>query len=111
MKDFGPINTAHALPKAQFIGYAENISPFDVLHCAGCAGDVPVIVVGGGAALCGDTLAGAAAVIRPAHADVANAVGAAIPQVHASYTLGRNFHRHVLLKVGSPYSSCGVFCS
>ncbi|CAL5220079.1 g2030 [Coccomyxa viridis] len=43
--------------------------------------DMPVIVVGGGAALCGDTLPGASEVIRPQHADVANAVGAAIAQV------------------------------
>ncbi|KAK9820469.1 hypothetical protein WJX72_010677 [[Myrmecia] bisecta] len=44
-------------------------------------GDVPVIVVGGGAALCGDSLPGAAQVSRPPHAEVANAIGAAIPQV------------------------------
>ena len=37
-------------------------------------------MVGGGAALCGDALPGASEVIRPQHADVANAVGAAIPQ-------------------------------
>lgn len=45
------------------------------------AGDLPVIVVGGGAPLCGDALAGASAVVRPQHAAVANAVGAAIAQV------------------------------
>ena len=44
------------------------------------ADDVPVIVVGGGAALCGDVLPGVSTVVRPEHADVANAVGAAIPQ-------------------------------
>ncbi|CAK0783618.1 hypothetical protein CVIRNUC_006817 [Coccomyxa viridis] len=43
--------------------------------------DVPVIVVGGGAVLCADALPGASAVHRPEHADVANAIGAAIPQV------------------------------
>eukprot|EP00887_Chlorella_sp_A99_P003440 scaffold7.g3440.t1 len=48
------------------------------------AGDVPVIVVGGGAPLCGDSLAGASRVVRPVHAAVANAVGAAIPQVSGS---------------------------
>ncbi|KAL3159203.1 hypothetical protein ABBQ32_011184 [Trebouxia sp. C0010 RCD-2024] len=42
---------------------------------------VPVIVVGGGAGLCGDALEGAACIVKPSHADVANAVGAAIPQV------------------------------
>ena len=30
--------------------------------------------------MCGDALPGASEVIRPQHADVANAVGAAIPQ-------------------------------
>ena len=44
------------------------------------AGDVPVIVVGGGASLCGDALEGASTAVRPAHAAVANAIGAAIPQ-------------------------------
>ena len=47
---------------------------------------LPVVVVGGGAPLCGDTLPGASRVVRPLHADVANAVGAAIPQ--ASGVLG-----------------------
>ena len=46
----------------------------------GSAEDVPVIVVGGAAALCADALPGASAVHRPEHADVANAIGAAIPQ-------------------------------
>ena len=36
---------------------------------------------GGGAALCGDRLRGASRVLRPDHAAVANAVGAAVPQV------------------------------
>lgn len=44
-------------------------------------GDLPVVVVGGGAPLCGDSLAGASTVLRPHHAAVANAVGAAICQV------------------------------
>ena len=50
----------------------------------GRAEDVPVIVVGGGAALCADALPGASAVHRPEHADVANAIGAAIPQARLS---------------------------
>ena len=40
-----------------------------------------MVVVGGGAGLCGDALVGASQLIKPPHADVANAVGAAIPQV------------------------------
>ncbi len=53
------------------------------------AGDVPVVVVGGGAPLCGATLAGASCVLRPAHASVANAVGAAIAQVTACHASNR----------------------
>lgn len=51
---------------------------------------VPVIVVGGGAGLCGDALDGASQIIRPPHADVANAVGAAIPQVGVSFAWNYN---------------------
>ena len=43
--------------------------------------DVPVILVGGGSILLGDALSGAAAVLRPEHAGVANAIGAASAQV------------------------------
>ena len=43
--------------------------------------DVPVILVGGGSILLGASLAGASQVMRPDHADVANAIGAAIAQV------------------------------
>ena len=45
------------------------------------ADDVPVIVVGGGAILVGDTLRGASHLYRPKLGGVANAVGAAICQV------------------------------
>lgn len=44
---------------------------------------VPVILVGGGSVIAPDQLKGASQVIRPAHASVANAVGAAIAQVGA----------------------------
>ena len=43
--------------------------------------DVPVVLVGGGSILLGDGLAGASQVLRPEHAGVANAIGAAIAQV------------------------------
>ena len=42
---------------------------------------VPVIAVGGGAFLVPDTLPGAADVLRPRHAEVANAIGAAMAEV------------------------------
>ena len=44
-------------------------------------GDVPVVLVGGGNILLGDTLPGASRILRPEHAGVANAIGAAIAQV------------------------------
>lgn len=43
--------------------------------------NVPVVLVGGGSILVGDDVNGAAEVLRPPHADVANAIGAAIAQV------------------------------
>jgi hypothetical protein len=45
------------------------------------AADVPLVVVGGGAGMCGATLPGVSCTVRPQHGDVAYAVGAAIPQV------------------------------
>lgn len=45
------------------------------------AADVPVILVGGGSVLVGDSLVGASEVIRPEHGAVANAIGAAMAQV------------------------------
>jgi N-methylhydantoinase A/oxoprolinase/acetone carboxylase beta subunit len=43
--------------------------------------EVPVIAVGGGSILAPDRLPGASAILRPEHADCANAIGAAIAQV------------------------------
>ncbi len=43
--------------------------------------DVPVIVAGGGSILVGGDLGGATSTIRPRHAGVANAIGAALGQV------------------------------
>lgn len=45
------------------------------------AGDVPVVLVGGGAMLVRGSFRGASEVFRPEHAQVANAIGAAIAQV------------------------------
>jgi N-methylhydantoinase A/oxoprolinase/acetone carboxylase beta subunit len=47
------------------------------------AADVPVVLVGGGSILVPQQLKGASKVVRPEHAAVANAVGAAIAQVGA----------------------------
>ena len=45
------------------------------------AAPAPVVLVGGGSLLLADSLAGASQVLRPQHAEVANAIGAAIAQV------------------------------
>jgi N-methylhydantoinase A/oxoprolinase/acetone carboxylase beta subunit len=45
------------------------------------AGDVQVVVVGGGSILLGDALPGASVVVKPDHFAVANAIGAAIAQI------------------------------
>jgi hypothetical protein len=45
------------------------------------AGDVSVVLVGGGTILLGDALAGASEILKPDNAAVANAIGAAIAQV------------------------------
>jgi N-methylhydantoinase A/oxoprolinase/acetone carboxylase beta subunit len=44
-------------------------------------GEVPLVVVGGGSVLIPDTVPGVSKVLRPAHHDVANAIGAAIAHV------------------------------
>jgi N-methylhydantoinase A/oxoprolinase/acetone carboxylase beta subunit len=45
------------------------------------AGDIPVVVVGGGSILLGDRLPGASQLVKPEHFAVANAIGAAIAQI------------------------------
>src|SRR5205085_10754953 len=45
------------------------------------AGDIPVVVVGGGSILLGKSLRGASEVVKPEHFAVANAIGAAIAQI------------------------------
>ena len=45
------------------------------------AAAVPVVLVGGGSILVKGSLNGASEVLRPDHAEVANAIGAAIAQV------------------------------
>jgi N-methylhydantoinase A/oxoprolinase/acetone carboxylase beta subunit len=53
-------------------------------------GDRPLIVVGGGSVIVPDRLPGVSEVLRPPHADVANAIGAAIAAV--SGQIDRIFH-------------------
>jgi N-methylhydantoinase A/oxoprolinase/acetone carboxylase beta subunit len=44
-------------------------------------GDVPAVVVGGGSVLVGESLRGVHPLLRPEHAQIANAIGAAMAQV------------------------------
>jgi N-methylhydantoinase A/oxoprolinase/acetone carboxylase beta subunit len=45
------------------------------------AGDIPVVMVGGGSILLGESLPGASQLVKPEHFSVANAIGAAIAQI------------------------------
>ena len=58
------------------------------------AAPVPVVAVGGGSLLLPDRLQGASRIIRPPHAEVANAIGVAIAQV--SGTVDQVFSLHGL---------------
>lgn len=63
---------------------------------------LPVVLVGGGSAIVGDSLPGFSEIVRPEHFAVANAVGASIAQVGAEidriYALGDNVTREDLLE-------------
>ena len=76
------------------------------------AAPVPVVLVGGGSILLGDSLAGASAVLRPPHAEVANAIGAAIAQVGGQvervYDLGRTSREQALADARQEASSKAV---
>ena len=73
---------------------------------------VPVIVVGGGAALAGDALPGASVVVRPEHAAVANAVGAALSQVAFACQIPlKHLHTHARflgLTTAAPNSGASI---
>jgi len=56
--------------------------------------DLPLLLVGGGASLVGQELPGIPNVLRPDHADVANAVGAAIGQVSGEVDRTYNCGEH-----------------
>lgn len=66
------------------------------------AGDIPVVAVGGGSILLGETLPGASRLFRPDHHAVANAVGAAIAQVGGEvdrmYSIGADLTREQALE-------------
>ncbi len=66
------------------------------------AGEAPLIAVGGGAFLIPDKLDGVSKVIRVAHGDCANAVGAAIAQVSGEVDqIFRDFTRHDAIAAAS----------
>ena len=55
---------------------------------------IPVVVVGGGSILLGDTLPGASELVKPEHFAVANAIGAAIAQVGGEVDRVFSLERH-----------------
>ncbi len=61
---------------------------------------LPVVLVGGGASLMPKDLQGASRVIRPAHAGVANAIGAALGDISGTveriYTLDNQSHQEAI---------------
>ena len=84
LADIGDASAADSLDKslvdeavAQIQGKLEDV--VDQLKLSAAA--VPVVLVGGGSILVKGSLAGASEVLRPDHAEVANAIGAAIAQV------------------------------
>ncbi|CAM4132014.1 hydantoinase/oxoprolinase family protein [Lederbergia lenta] len=64
------------------------------------AEDLPVVLVGGGASLIPTTLKGASRVIRPEHAQVANAIGAALGDISGTveriYSLENQSYQEVM---------------
>lgn len=81
---FGDPELLKALPSEQVAAALESIQQqiedgLDQMKTE--AGDQPVILVGGGSVLLGDSLRGAKEIIKPPHFAVANAIGAAIAQI------------------------------
>ena len=72
---------AHSAPVNQAMAAIQNLVETAIDRVKLSHDDVPIILAGGGSILLGDSIAGASRVLRPAHADVANAIGAAIAQV------------------------------
>ena len=84
LADIGDASKAVALPSSLVDGATELIQQrvadaVDRMKVA--AAPVPVVLVGGGNILLRDDVPGASEVLRPQHADVANAIGAAIAHV------------------------------
>ncbi len=75
VKDLGDegVRAAHALIERTIAETVDRVKT--------SAGDIPVVVVGGGSILLGPELDGASELIRPDHYAVANAIGAAIAQI------------------------------
>lgn len=84
--DFGDAGKVPALSPALHTAIFERIQAMladGIDRMKTASGDATIIAVGGGHFLIDDDLKGAAEVVRPAHAAVANAVGAAIAQIGA----------------------------
>lgn len=84
--DFGDASKVPALPPSLRDMIFERIQAMladGIDRMKTAPGDATIIAVGGGHFLIDDDLKGAARIVRPAHAAVANAVGAAIAQIGA----------------------------
>jgi len=82
--DIGERSRVRHLPRAQVDAVLRRVRDMleeNIDRMKTQATDAPLVAVGGGAFLVPDQLAGCASVLRVDHADVANAVGAAIAQV------------------------------
>jgi N-methylhydantoinase A/oxoprolinase/acetone carboxylase beta subunit len=79
--DRGKVAHLDAATCARVFGEAQRMIEETVDRMKTEAGDVPLVAVGGGAFLVPDRLDGVSRVVRVAHGDCANAVGAAIAQV------------------------------
>ena len=82
--DIGDRHHVHHIPSSLASAIAEKIHRYcetALDRMKTCAGEVPVILVGGGHILIKHPLKGSSELIRPEHASVANAIGASIAQV------------------------------
>src|SRR6266545_2649802 len=80
----GPDSVGYELTERALVFGGSELTATDIAEAVDrmktSAGDIPVVVVGGGSILLGDSLPGASQLVKPEHFAVANAIGAAIAQ-------------------------------
>jgi N-methylhydantoinase A/oxoprolinase/acetone carboxylase beta subunit len=103
--DFGDASAVADLPRALVeaaLALMERTIAEAVDRAKTSAEPIPVVLVGGGSVLLGDSLPGASQLVRPDHHAVANAVGAAIAQVGGEtdrvWSIGPNLTREQALE-------------